>query len=116
MTKPRLFFEGFNGARKVQSMMIDFPELRFSVFYERTEELAEIRGIDLSPIELSDDPVEYVALIWFKTENGYGKIESHANNNIEIYVAPESEAFFENVNADYDGSTDKTIYKPQVEA
>ncbi len=88
----RYFFQGFEGARQVQSMMIDFmPDLCF--LYQNgivlhlnlhAESLAENHYFDLFAVGKSK--------LDFERQN----VRIYANDTeTKIFVAPESEGFFE---------------------
>lgn len=87
MTQPKYYFQGFEGARKVQSMMIDFPEI---TWMERE------RPIKHMQLYSSKNPDNNLIEI-FAINNISGGISRIYANDTEtkIFVAPECEGFFQ---------------------
>lgn len=93
MNQPRLFFQGFDGARKVQSMMIDFPELQFVLLDGR-------RTHPIRHINIEDFAGKYRAVVRTKARydmlpRNFIEVNIFSDNVVsKIAVAPESEGFF----------------------
>lgn len=110
MTKPKYFFQGFPGALKVLQMMIYFPELKFLI--KENQEIVAMNITNRTSDGLSRCIIHSEKNLFAMRD----VIITHEDAELKIFVAPESEAFFENVDADYDGSTGKTIYMPERES
>lgn len=94
--QPKYYFQGFEGARKVQSMMIDFPELRFvsdkdglEVSSIVIETLRESKHLARCTVRLT------VRLLTDRTMYINGLNLSADDTTSKIFVAPECEGFFE---------------------